>query len=132
MSEPGYVRTYTGDIAPVTVRLTPHRHKFKVEQVVAIRENGQLYARINGLDKHGKRPAYYLALEGHGYHRESELRALSTKERGTAIIRNIKLTPLRLAKALRAADSLYNTSIRLYWLGKAKRVLAELKRLERK
>ena len=56
------------------------KHKFRAGQVVAIREHGQLYARINMPDKYFR--AYYLGLEGHGYHLEKELRPLTRREGG--------------------------------------------------
>lgn len=56
--------------------------KFRVGQVVAIRGEGQIYARINAFDPYGDKPAYYLALEGHGYEIEKTLRPLTRREKG--------------------------------------------------
>ena len=55
--------------------------KFRVGQVVAVRGEGQIYARINAFDPYGREPAYYLALEGHGYELEKKLRPLTRREK---------------------------------------------------
>lgn len=61
--------------------------KFFVGQVVAIRNHGQLYARVNAFDPYGKKPAYYLGLAEHGYYLESELRPLTKREIGRRAMR---------------------------------------------